>query len=35
MHTIAGSQTAVTDILDQALYIDIKMENIKTRSANA
>ena len=35
MHTIAGSQTAIRDILDQALYMEVKLENIKTESANA
>ena len=33
MHTVAGSQTAISrDILDQALYIDIELEQIKTVS---
>ena len=27
MHTIAGSQTAIRDILGQALYIDIKWKH--------
>ena len=29
MHTIPGSQTAIRDIFDQALSIEVQMEDIK------